>query len=178
MTLAGRARTRKKYSPNANTAWPVSPGGRTVYTPQFILNGVDLPHWRTRADAVIRRANAGPARAHIALRLARGAHQLDVSADGQAKNNVAHPEMLIAVYENNLVGRIGAGENQGLTLRHDFVVRRLIGPVPLDKNGGVHFTQRVDFEKTWKENDLGVAAFVQNSDTGEVLQALALPVCR
>jgi hypothetical protein len=152
-------------------------GARTVYTPQFILNGDDLPQWRNLADTAIRRVNTGPARANVTLTLSRGTNQLDVTADGQVKNDGDHPEMYIALYENNLVTHIDAGENQGLTLRHDFVVRRLIGPVPLEK-GAAHFTQRMTLDREWKENDLGVAAFVQNRDDGKVLQALALPLCR
>ena len=163
--------TRRQYR-SASLA-----GARTVYTPQFILSGNDLPHWRSLADAEIRRVNARPARANVALTLSRGPHQVEVSADGQVKNGGEHPEMYIALYENNLIGHIDAGENQGLTLRHDFVVRRLIGPVPLEK-GAAHFTQRMTLDREWKENDLGVAAFVQNRDNGEVLQALALPLCR
>jgi len=163
--------TRRQYR-SASLA-----GARTVYTPQFILNGDDLPHWRSLADSAIRRINTRPARANVALTLSYGANQVDVTADGKVKNGDDHPEMYIAVYENNLVGHIDAGENRGLTLQHDFVVRRLIGPVPLD-NGAAHFTQRMVLDKEWKENDLGVAAFVQNRDNGEVLQALALPLCR
>lgn len=152
-------------------------GARAVYTPQFILNGDDLPHWRSLADAAIRRVNARPARANIALTLARGTRRIEVTADIRAKTGAGRPGMYIALYENNLVGHIEAGENRGLTLRHDFVVRRLIGPVPLDTSGGAHFAQRVDLDRGWKENDLGVAVFVQNRDNGEVWQALALPLC-
>jgi hypothetical protein len=152
-------------------------GTRTVYTPQFVLNGDDLPHWRSLADAAIRRVNAGAARANIALTLSRDTHPLEVTADARAENDGRHAEMYVALYENNLVGHVDAGENRGRTLRHDFVVRRLIGPVPLDK-GAAHFTQHLALDKEWKENDLGVAAFVQNRDNGEVWQALALPLCR
>ena len=152
-------------------------GARTVYTPQFILNGDDLPHWRSEAAAAIRRVNAIRARANITLTLSHDTHPLEVTADARAKNDDHHAELYVALYENNLVTHVDAGENGGLTLRHDFVVRRLIGPVPLDK-GTAHFTQRVTLDKEWKENYMGVTAFVQNRDNAEVLQSLALPLCR
>jgi len=152
-------------------------GARTVYTPQFILNGDDLRHWRSEAVAAIRRVNATHARANIALTLSRDTSPLEVTADARAKKDDYHAEMYVALYENNLVTHVDAGENRGLTLRHDFVVRRLIGPVPLQK-GIAHFTQQLTLNKEWKENNMGVAAFVQNRDNAEVLQSLALPLCR
>ena len=84
----------------------------------------------------------------------------------------------MALYENDLTRRIDAGENRGLTLHHDYVVRRLIGPVSLDKSGAAHLTRQVLPDKAWKENDMGIAAFVQDRGDGDVLQALALPLCR
>jgi hypothetical protein len=100
------------------------------------------------------------------------------TADAQANNQEGHAELYLALYENNLTRHIDAGENRGLTLHHDYVVRRLIGPVALDENGRAHFTQSVVLVQAWKENDLGVAAFVQDAGHGEVLQALALPLCQ
>ena len=151
---------------------------RTVYTPQFILSGRDLPRWRNNAETSVQRINTKPPRANISLKLLRDVRRIEVTANADAKKYRGHGEMYVALYENNLVHRIEAGENQGLTLRHEYVVRRLIGPVPLDNNGEVHFVQRIDLDKSWKQDDLGVATFVQDRDNGEILQALALPLCR
>lgn len=151
---------------------------RTVYTPQFILSGRDLPRWRNSTETSIRRINATPPRAHVALQLSRHANQVNVTADANAKDYRGQAEMYVALYENNLVGRIESGENRGLTLRHDYVVRRLIGPALLDKSGAAHDAQQIVLDETWKQDDLGVAAFVQDRDSGEILQALALPLCR
>lgn len=151
---------------------------RTVYTPQLILSGHDLPRWRYNTETSVQRINAEPPRANISLKLSREARQIEVTANADAKSYRGHGEMYLALYENNLVRHIEAGENQGLTLHHDFVVRRLIGPVPLDKIGEAYFAQRIDLDESWKSDDLGVAAFVQDRDNGEILQALALPLCR
>lgn len=151
---------------------------RTVYTPQIVLNGHDFPRWHSQTDAAIQRLNAIPARANIALTLVRVSGQIGVTADAQTNNQEGHAELYLALYENNLTRHIDAGENRGLTLHHDYVVRRLIGPVSLDENGRTNFTQSVVLDKTWKEDDMGVAAFVQDASHGEVWQALALPLCR
>lgn len=52
---------------------------------------------------------------------------LAVSADIIATGTAG--EVWLAVYENNLEPQVRAGENRGTTLRHDYVVRRLIGPL-------------------------------------------------
>lgn len=153
-------------------------GARTVYTPQFILNGRDLPRWRSKAEAAIRKINAARPRADIELKLSRNARRIGVTADSRTKDNGSQTETYIALYESNLVSRIPAGENQGLTLRHDFVVRRLLGPMTPNEKGVVHVTRDIELEEAWKETDMGVAAFVQDRDSGEVWQALALPLCR
>lgn len=150
---------------------------RTVYTPQFFLNGRELPRWHYQGEDAIRRVSSDRPRADIALTMARTAEQMDISADVRARDNGNRAEIFVILYENNLVTPIRAGENAGRTLRHEFVVRRWHGPIPLDKDGAAHFKQRLDLDKTWKAKDMGVAAFVQDRDNGEVWQALARPPC-
>jgi hypothetical protein len=151
----------------------------SVYTPQVVLNGHILPRWRQQADAAIPLVNATPAHADIALEIARNTSRVDITVSVKTRRNYqGRTEMYVALYERNLVRRIEAGENRGRTLRHDFVVRELRGPVELDKNGTGRFTPRVKLDKEWKQEDLGLAAFVQNRDTGEILQTVALTLCR
>lgn len=149
----------------------------TVYTPQLILNGIDLRRWRYQGEEAIKRATLATPRADITLALTRQANQMNVVAKARAKNGGGRADMFVVLYENNLSNRIHAGENEGRTLRHEFVARQWLGPIPLDKDGTAHFKQPLGLDKTWKVNDLGVAAFVQDRDNGEVWQALARPSC-
>jgi hypothetical protein len=89
----------------------------------------------------------------------------------------ADADVFLAVYENNLTNTVNAGENTGRTLDHNFVVRRLIGPIRVGQEGAADLRYSINLDQAWKRNDLGVAAFVQNRITGAVLQALALPAC-
>ncbi len=41
-----------------------------------------------------------------------------------------------------------------------------------------HADEINQLDKSWKESDMGVVAFVQNRNNGEVLQALSVPLCR
>lgn len=151
----------------------------SVYTPQVMLNGHVLPRWRQQADSAIPLVNATPAHADIALDIKQDASRLDITVNAKTRKNYpGQAELYVAVYERNLVRHIKAGENRGRTIRHDFVVRELHGPAELDKNGTGRFTPGVKLDKGWKQNDLGVAAFVQNRDTGEILQTVARALCR
>jgi hypothetical protein len=81
------------------------------------------------------------------------------------------------LYENNLESRVQAGENAGKVLRHDYVVRRLIGPLPPDTDGRLSLRQLIPLDPGWKRADLGVVAFVQDKTSGEIVQALQRHAC-
>lgn len=153
----------------------------TVYTPQFLLNGRDFRSWHRGTGAqTIEKSSERPARAAIRLTLTRtGANTLQLAAKADVMDRQQHrdAELTVALYENHLVSAIPAGENAGRTLRHDYVVRRLLGPFALDAAGTLKASETLQLDPGWKPRDLGAAAFVQRRDNGEVLQALALAPC-
>jgi hypothetical protein len=68
---------------------------------------------------------------------------------------------------------VQAGENRGRLLRHDYVVRTLIGPVTVAPDKPLRWQDQMALAADWKRADLGLAAFVQSTRSGEVLQAIA-----
>lgn len=158
-------------------------GARFVYTPQLLLNGRDYRRGSLFDDFGDRLGilNRDPAHAKISLQLqTEGPTGLAVSgsvavADAAAR---AGAHAFLALYENDLSNQVVAGENRGKRLRHDFVVRNLTGPFPVDPGGVARLGQRLQLDPHWKARDLHLAAFVQSERSGEVLQALAMPVCR
>ena len=168
----GHARfTQRQRSANARM------GSRTIYTPQLVLNGRDLRGGAARAALGERLAelNRLPARASIRLELAGTATELALGATWEPSpgSDARQAQGWVALYENNLATDVRAGENRGRRLQHDFVVRELAGPFPAGR-----FTQAYKLDPRWKRNDLAIAAFVQDAQTGETLQALVMPVCR
>lgn len=156
-------------------------GASAVYTPQFILNGREYRGW-FRGEAFTRRLdNTGaPAPATIAFRLARvDEATLEVTGEVSVVETAkrGQVDVYIALYENNLMNDVRAGENRGARLRHDYVVRRLEGPLSLAAGGRLALHQRFALASDWKRADLGIAAFVQDRGNGEVLQAAMLPSC-
>jgi len=85
-------------------------------------------------------------------------------------------QVYVTLYENHLVSHMQAGENVRRTLRHDFVVRQLVGPFTLGPHGQLQHNLTLTLKPDWKPGNMGIAAFIQRED-GRALQALALPAC-
>ena len=151
---------------------------RTIYTPQVLLQDQSLTQWGT-INAEVQRINQTTARADLSLEVTRqAAHTLEVVAQGVVTEVAARPQakMYVALYENRLTSAVTAGENTGRTLRHDHVVRQWLGPLDVDEQGIVRLQRTLPLNSDWKTPDLGLVVFVQQQQTGEVLQALALPL--
>jgi len=151
-----------------------------VYTPQVLLQGRDFRGWQGAAfGQAVAQINARPARARIGLRLdARepDAFRVEASAELLGSPTPADAALYLAAYENKLVSEVTAGENRGRRLAHDYVVLEWVGPVELA--GGRRVEQRrLPLLPKAVAAHSGVAAFVQDRATGEVLQALMLPAC-
>ena len=151
---------------------------RTVYTPQLVLHGRALSTWGALA-AEVQRINNTPARADLSLEVTTQApNALEVVAQAVVPEAAARPhiQMYLALYENRLTSVVTAGENAGHTLRHDYVVRQWRGPLAIDTQGAARLQQTLSLQRDWKTSDLGLVVFVQQPQTGEVLQTLALPL--
>jgi hypothetical protein len=148
---------------------------RTVYTPEIFIAGNELRNWRGATPATIRAINGRPAEAQISVSAGQPSEgNLPVEVKAKASRDAA---LYVVLYENGLSSNVKAGENHGTQLRHDYVVRDWIGPVALDGQGGKASLPRpLTVPAGASARNLGVAAFVQTS-RGEILQALALPLC-
>ena len=85
--------------------------------------------------------------------------------------------LFLAITEDKLVSAVKAGENRGETLRHDYVVRELRSLQRFDASGLQRAVETITLKPEWKAKDLAAVAFVQNRRTGEIVQALKLPLC-
>lgn len=147
-------------------------GSRLVYTPQFLRNGAD---WRDRGRLFAPAGAGSPVRIRAELRIEDGA--LAVTGEVSTPSPAEH-EVFVAAYENNLVSEVRAGENAGRRLRHDFVVRALAGPIPVDAAGTPTRLQvRFPLGPDWKRPDTGVVVFVQDRKRAAVIQSLRRHAC-
>jgi hypothetical protein len=143
-------------------------GDRTAYTPQVIVSGKT-----TSISAVPRRieevANAGSA---VSLSISQGIAlhgYIGVELEGTSRG--APAQAFIALVEDGLVSEVKAGENKGATLRHDHVVREVIGPLPLRSERLSHL-HSIAVPPGSDPSKLRAVAWAQDAQ-GRVLNAVA-----
>ena len=161
---------RQKWLVHANNQ-------RTIYTPQFFVGGAELRARRDTLRSEVQRLNAMPAAADIRLQAslaASGALALSAEAKAHASGDLL--ALYLAVTENGLVSSVTRGENGGVTLKHDHVVRAWIGPAHFSGNTA-RVRREIALPRTWNRPQLEIVAFVQNGRTGSVLQAVSARQC-
>lgn len=153
-----------------------------VYTPQFTVDGRDF-RGRYGVDGLrgkLAAINREPAQARIRAVVRGAAHELRISGEVEVPGmaGAGNARVWIAAFENGLSSQVGAGENAGARLNHDYVVRELAGPFPVGSAGRAILDYRLKASPDWNPERTGIAIFVERSDTGEVLQAAArYPLC-
>jgi hypothetical protein len=149
-----------------------------VYTPQFVFNGKDFKGWdNSRLNNAIKKQQ--PATVSVTLEAIdnqAGDTTLKATANSANAEVAKNTDVFIALYENKLVSQINAGENNGRELKHDYVVRELFGAYQMNNQND--FSKNFTLDAKWKNRDAGAVIFVQDSQSGEILQSLQLAFCK
>src|SRR5438067_1490225 len=158
--FASHAYTERQYA-------AMQANGKTfVVTPQILLQGHEFP--------ASRRAMPQPALDRIAREPAAAMIELTATHDGKdvaarAVSRIADAEnrakttLSIAYVDSGLVSEVKAGENKGVRLTHDHVVRALKSAPASDESFSTRFS--VPEERGVSPT---LVAFVQNTSTGDV----------
>ena len=146
-----------------------SNGARFSYTPQVVVDGADRKDW-----SGLRLPLKAAAASQVQLSLVREGDRF-VARVEPAAGGPARLAAYWAVTESNHVTAVKAGENEGVTLKHDFVVREY-QPVPAwAASAGAPST--LSFRPAFAA-DAGhprqVNLVVMNADTGRPVQAVKL----
>lgn len=146
-----------------------SSGARFSYTPQVLLDGADRPDW-PRLGATLAARAAAPVEVTL---LREGNHfRATVAALNGAPARLA---AYWAVTEQGHVSAVKAGENEGVTLRHDHVVREYL-PVAAwaskpDATTTLAFDPATSIDPAHARE---VNLVIVNADSGRPVQALRL----
>ena len=148
-----------------------SSGARFSYTPQVIIDGADQPEW-SRAN--LPSSVKGRAVATVEVSLAREGSRFSASV---APGAGAPPRLAAywAVTEQGHVSAVKAGENDGATLKHDYVVREY-KPVAAWRAAG-NAPTLLEFESTLAADAAHARAVnlvIIDADSGRPVQALKL----
>ena len=149
-----------------------------VYTPQLLLDGKDLRQsWLDDRwiDLLHREIEAAPGAA-LALSQRADNRQLHVDLEVRSADSLA-TDAFVAVFESGLSTDVKRGENADRRLVHDFVVRTLLGPLYGAAGTAARHKVSIELAPDWNHANLGIAAFAVEVESGETLQAMAVPIC-
>ncbi len=168
-------------------------GTRTIYTPGVFADGAEWRDWHRGGDRRIGAINARAPQADIRLRYRADASaaslgRVEVDAEGAARSDAlparvpgtgtgtgaGRPALFVALTESGLANRVTAGENRGERLVHDHVARLWYGPVELTDGRAVLDEALPWPPATGPQGDAALVAFVQDLDSGRILQAIRM----
>ena len=151
-----------------------------VYTPQVVVRGEDFPDWRNAGTrSMIARAATETARAEVSIQVDRVEAGVRARAEGRARGGRdAGPMRIVLAYKDGgHVTEVRRGENAGVRLVHDHVVRALASGQAVDPASSMRAELTVG-PLPQPGADPAFVAFVERTDTREVLQAVELPLAR
>ena len=148
---------------------------RSIYTPELVVSGKEARGGDVIYDEITE-ANSRLSEVHIMLEVTvSSTRELTAKLDIDNASISQNAEVFFALYENDIVRKIEAGENRGKTLHHDYVVRHLSDPMRISAGNSTS-----DFElglaEDWNIDQLGLAVVVINPENGKTLQAISTPL--
>jgi hypothetical protein len=150
-----------------------------VFTPQVMLQGRDFGQWRAADDPAAAIATVNARRPRASIELAVEPQGTDAIVDVHVKvpdvRDRGRAVVAVALVQSKLSSDVKAGENAGKRLAHDHVVRQWREGISLDAAGELR--QRFQFPLPADPGPLEIVAFAEDAVGGDVLQALALPLC-
>jgi hypothetical protein len=158
-----------------------------VYTPQLVIAGRRQLVGGNEAVAFgAIRAAADDRRAHLTLRaiVAKdgqpiGSVRFEIASSDLASAKGQGPaDVLLALVEHGLAADVRTGENAGLRLRHDGVVRQLdvVGQVREGQSELRITTPELVLRSRWNRANLSAVAFVQDRKSRHVLAVARTPI--
>jgi hypothetical protein len=153
-------------------------GGEFVYTPQVLVQGRDFRPWGVRGEpaGTVAAINAHPPRAAIELvaEVQGNTARVDVAVRVPQVRDRARAHVAVVLVQDRLVSTVTAGENAGKRLTHDHVARQWHASPGLDASGELR--EQTSFALPADGGPLSVVALAEDGVTGDILQALALPL--
>ncbi|HEX5126339.1 MAG TPA: DUF1223 domain-containing protein, partial [Rhodocyclaceae bacterium] len=156
-------------------------GSRLIVTPQIFLNGRPLSggNWDEELQRVLDGQRRQQADANLDLAAQTTKEGWLVTLNGST-SKARKLNVFLARYEQGLFSNVTAGENKGVRLNHDFVVREWEGPLAAQSAGT--FIVSHDFRHDAKIDahaamQTGFAAVVEDARNGALIQVVATGIC-
>jgi len=145
---------------------------RTIYTPEFFVNGIEARGANDILDK-IQHSNRQTAPLDLQLTVSLDDNRLVVELHSPARREtVGQVHHRYLVYENNLSTDVQRGENSGKVLHHEQVVRYMSPAQSLQ----VDNRHQITIDPDWQIENIGVAVLVTSPGDLHYLQALHTPL--
>jgi hypothetical protein len=143
--------------------------GNQIYTPQILIDGHNWQGWGTQ-DIPAVAATGSPMLELQADAASDGTHvQLNATATGT--DAARDYKLFVALTENDLVQDVRGGENRGIRMHHDQVVRAFAGPLGFPRaQTTLHSPAGLDRAHST------LVAFVQDQHDGSIVQVVSQPL--
>ena len=151
-------------------------GPGKVYTPQLVVNG-RREMIGSDEDSARRAIRAAAAEQSLPVSLTitdRTARQVSLNIRIMDPDAPVPGRIWVALTQNHVVSRVGAGENSGRTLREDGVVRELRPVARLGASTAINqagYAARLALPAGVAASDLQVVAFIQRADDQAIIGA-------
>jgi len=151
---------------------------QSIYTPEFVISGEIIHNWQKYAKDVVKAVNGFSPESHITFDVTKEKNKLKVKTAIKVEGveNRQFSVLYLAVTEDNIISKVSGGDNAGTTFNHQHLVRKWLGPFALNGNGETDISTEIKLDEGWNQNNLKLAAVVQNLNDGFVLQGLSLPL--
>lgn len=145
-------------------------GLESVYTPQLVVNGrAELngsQEQRAREEIAADLRRPPVARVGLEAALAPGSPRASITVRAEVLDRAGATklDLLVALFENDVVTAVAGGENRGRVLHNDFIVRRLETAFSLEARTGASGQKELSLrlDPGWRRENLGVAVFLQD----------------
>jgi len=136
-----------------------------VYTPQVIVNGKSefTGGDENAAEWALKKALSAKPNESISLQGQQTGREMKV--DFQLEGNTKGNKLMIAVVEKHAVSNVTRGENQGRTLSHAQIVRKLYTFNLQDEKNG---SQQFELPEGFNVKDWEIVGFLQNTGSGVI----------
>jgi hypothetical protein len=145
-----------------------------IYTPQLVVDGrshcvgSDRDEVRRQLAEARRQQHGGKVELQVGESTKDGVTQWAVVVTAAAEDALTGSlDLWVAVVETGLVTPVGRGENAKKTLKNDFVVRRLTKTSSVTPGAATPQESRLSvvIDSAWRLENVGIAAFLQDSES-------------
>ena len=155
---------------------------RSVYTPQMVVDGregftgSDRDHALRAIATAARQPKAAVTISRAPSQGTGGVATFTVRVAGVPSQSLANaPEVVLAITEGRLHSQVLRGENQGRSLEHTAVVRKLEVLGRMDPGASAFSaTPELQMDPAWNRDHLQAVVFVQAPQGGRILGAAAV----